>query len=328
MKPVVWGVLGVSTHYRLRVSAGLKKSDAVQLHAIASRDGARAEAAAKEQGFTHGYGSYEALLEDPAIEAVYIPLPNHMHLQWIKRAADAGKHILCEKPLGLNAGEVEEAIAYTRKKKVLLMEGFMYRFHPQWIRARELVAIGEVGTPTAVQGHFFYNNQNPGDIRNRPEAGGGGILDIGCYAVSSTRYLLGREPKRVVGLIQWDERFGTDRLASGILDFEDVQATFTVGTQTGAAQGVRLFGTGGSVEVVLPFNAYPDVPLAVHVRSGVGNRTVYTGPTDQYVEQFEAFSRAVRNGTEEPTPPEDALNNQKVLDALFRSGKSGSWEKV
>ncbi len=328
MKPTVWGVLSVSTHYRLRISDGLSRSTAVRMKAIASRDEGRATAAAAAQGFERGYGSYDALLADSEIEAVYIPLPNHLHLEWIKKAADAGKHILCEKPLGLNATEVEEAIEYTRKKGVLLMEAFMYRFHPQWVRVRQLVAIGEVGTPTAIQGHFFYNNQDPENIRNRADAGGGGIMDIGCYAVSSARFLLGREPKRVVSLIQWDERFGTDRLASGILDFGDVQATFTVGTQTGSAQGVRLFGTSGGIEVLLPFNAYPDVPLEVRVRTGVGERTIQTAATDQYVEQFEAFSRAVRQGDPAPTDPFDALNNQKVLDALLKSGKSGNWENV
>ncbi len=328
MRPVVWGVLGVSKHYKLRISTGLARSAAVRMKAIASRSESRAAAAASEQGFERGYGSYEALLADPEVEAVYIPLPNHLHLEWIKKTADAGKHVLCEKPLCLNATEVAEAVEYTRSKGVLLMEAFMYRFHPQWVRARELVAMGEVGTPTAVQGHFFYNNQDPDNIRNRKDAGGGGIMDIGCYAVSSARFLLGREPERVVSLIQWDERFGTDRLAGAILDFGDVQSTFIVGTQTGSAQGVRLFGTGGEIEIELPFNAYPDVPMVVNVQTGVGRRTIQAGPSDQYVEQFEAFSRAVRDGTAVPTDPEDALNNQKVLDALFRSGKSGKWERV
>jgi predicted dehydrogenase len=328
MKPVVWGVLSVSSHYRLRVSDGLSRSEQVRVKGIASRDEGRANAAAAEMGLQTGYGSYDALLADPEIEAVYIPLPNNLHLEWIKRAADAGKHILCEKPLGMNAAEVEEAIEYTRKKGVLMMEAFMYRFHPQWIRARQLVEIGEVGTPTAIQCNFFYDNQDPDNIRNRPETGGGAIMDIGCYAVSSARFLLGREPQRVVSLIQRDDRFGTDRLASGILDFGDVQATFTVGTQTGSAQGVQLFGTSGGIEVVLPFNAYPDVPLALRVHSGVGERTIDAGPSDQYVEQFEAFSRAVRQGGPVPTDPVDALNNQKVLDALFRSGKSGTWEEI
>lgn len=299
------------------------------MRGVASRSLPRAQAAAKEFGMATGYGSYEDLLADPAIEAVYNPLPNHMHLEWIKRAADAGKHILCEKPLGLNAAEVEEAIEYTRKKGVLLMEAFMYRFHPQWVRAKELVDMGEIGRVQAVQNHFFYNNRDPKNIRNRSDAGGGGILDIGCYAVSSARFMVGREPQRVISLVDWDADFGTDRLASGVLDFgEGVQATFTVGTQTYSQQKVQVFGSGGTLRVELPFNAFPDVPLAVHVETGVGHRTIHAGPADQYQIQFEAFSIAVREGGPVPTPIEDALNNQKVLDALFRSDKSGSWEAV
>ena len=319
----------MSSHYRLRVAAGLTRSDQLVVRGIASRDRARADTAAAEMGISQGYGSYQELLDDPEIEAVYIPLPNHLHLEWIKRAADAGKHVLCEKPLGLDAAQVQEAIDYTAAKGVLLMEAFMYRFHPQWRHARELVAIGEVGTPTAVHCSFFYNNRDPQNIRNRVETGGGALMDIGCYAVSSARFLLGREPDRVVGLLQRDEQFGTDRLSSGMSSIlAMLQAVFSVGTQTGAAQSVQLFGTGGNLRVELPFNAYTDVPLSVHVRSGIGPREVTVGPADQYRLQFEAFSQAVRGESSVLIPPEDAYNNQRVLDALFASGRSGHWEKL
>jgi len=219
MKPVRWGILGVSGHYRLRCSDPLRKLEEVSLHGIASRDAERAREAARELGIEKSYGSYEELLQDREIEAVYIPLPNHLHLPWIKACADAGKHVLCEKPLGLDARETAEAIAYTREKGVLLMEAFMYRFHPQWIRARELVRIGEIGEVTSIQSSFFYRNRDPDNIRNRKEAGGGGILDIGCYTVSSARFLTDREPRRVTALVQWDPDFKTDRLASALLDF-------------------------------------------------------------------------------------------------------------
>ena len=276
-----------------------------------------------------GYGGYEELLADPDIEAVYIPLPNHMHLEWVRRAADAGKHILCEKPLGLNAEEVQEAIDYTQAKGVLLMEAFMYRFHPQWVAARDLVAADEIGTVQAVHAHFFYRNTNPGDIRNQPEAGGGGILDIGCYAVSSSRLLMGREPRRVLARIDWDPSFGTDRLASGLLDFGDgAHGTFSVGTQTFGQQMVQAFGTGGSLRVELPFNAYPDVALRVHVATGIGERDIMSPAVDQYRLQFEAFSAAVRSGGPVPTPLDDALANQQVLDALFASARSGGWVEL
>ena len=328
MKPVRWGILGVSGHYTLRISVPLRSSQVVELAGIASRTEARAKEAAAALGIAQGYGSYESMLKDPSIEAIYIPLPNHMHLDWIKRCADNGKHVLCEKPLGLDAEQVEEAIDYTEKKGVRLMEAFMYRFHPQWVRARELVQCGEIGRVTAIQTSFFYNNTDPQNIRNRLEYGGGSVLDIGCYAVSSARFLLGKEPKRVVSLVQRDQQFGTDRLVSAVMDFGDVQANWSVGTQTYGQQRVQVFGTGGSIVVELPFNAFPDVPLSVHVRTGVDIRTVACGPADQYLLQFEAFSRAIREGASVPTPAADALANQRVLDAVFRSEQSGAWETV
>lgn len=328
MKTIRWGVISVSTHYHLRCSAGLKVARGLEMAAIASRDRSRAQAAAKEYGMAAAYGSYDELLADKSIDAVYIPLPNHMHLEWIKKSADAGKHILCEKPMGLSATEVEEAIDYTRKKGVLLMEAFMYRLHPQWVRARELVSIGEFGPVTSIQSHFFYNNRDPKNIRNQVDAGGGAIRDIGCYAVSSARFLLDREPKRVTSLLQYDPDFGTDRLGSVILDFGGVQASCIVGTQTWSHQKVDLFGSGGTLRVELPFNAYPDVPLSLTLETGIGHRVVETGPADQYQIEFEAFSDAIRGDRELPIPPEDALANQKVLDAIFESGTSGSWQAI
>ena len=328
MEPVRWGVLGVSTHYRLRVSTSLRELSRIELVGIASRDRSRAEEAARELAFSTGYGSYDDLLDDPTIEAVYIPLPNHLHLEWIKRAAEKGKHILCEKPLGLDANEVEEAISYTASRGVLLMEAFMYRFHPQWLRAREIVRVGEIGAPTAVHCNFFYNNQDPENIRNQKKAGGGALMDIGCYAVSSARFLLDAEPRRVIGVIDWDDRFETDRLTSGILDFGGVHSTFSVGTQTGSAQSVEVFGTDGSVRVVLPFNAFPDVPMELEIRTGVGERIYASDPVDQYQLQFEAFSEAIRSRGPAPTPIEDALQNQEILDAIFRSADTGRWIEV
>ena len=328
MKPVVWGVLSVSVHYGLRVHTYLGKSPLVQMHGVASRSKAKAEQAAREMGFHKAYGSYEELLADKEIEAVYIPLPNHMHAEWVKKAADAGKHILCEKPFALNAKEAEQAIAYAKGKGVLVMEAFMYRFHPQWTRAREIVKAGEIGAVHAVSTIFTYMLKDPTNIRNILSAGGGGIPDIGCYAVSSARFLLGREPLRVISLVHRDADLGTDILSSGILDFGTTRSMFTVGTQTFPSQRVDVYGSGGELSVLLPFNAYPDTPLQLSVTTGVGNRQVYAPATDQYVEMFEAFSRVVREGGTVPTPPEDAVANLKVLDALFKSEKSGGWEKV
>jgi predicted dehydrogenase len=328
MKPVVWGVLSVSSHYRLRVHTYVVKSPLVQMRAVASRARDKAQAFAAEFGFPKAYGSYEELLADKEVEAVYIPLPNHMHAEWVKKCADAGKHVLCEKPFALNAPEAEEAIRYAEKKGVRVMEAFMYRLHPQWQRAREIVKAGELGTVHAVHTLFSYMLTDPANIRNILSAGGGAIPDIGCYAVSTARFMMGREPTRVVSLVKRDPKFKTDILTSGILDFDGAQSVFTVGTQSFGWQKVDVIGSGGELRVHLPYNAYPDSPMKLTVTTGVGERNIFTQAADQYQQMFEGFSRAVRGEGEVPTPPQDAINNMKVLDALFRSEKSGAWEKV
>jgi len=328
MKPVVWGVLSDSTHYRLRVHANLRTSPIVELRAIASRSQEKAAAAAREFGMPKAYGSYEQLLADREIEAVYIPLPNAMHAEWVKKAAAAGKHILCEKPFAMDAPEAEKAIRYAEGKGVLVMEAFMYRFHPQWKRAREILATGEIGQVHSIHTLFTYMLKDPTNIRNILGAGGGAIPDIGCYAVSSARFLLGKEPERAISLVHRDPVLKTDILSSGILDFGTVRSVFTVATQTHPSQRVDVIGSGGELTIHLPFNAYPDVPLQVTVSTDIGTRNIFAPVSDQYVEMFEAFSRAVRGGGPVPTPPQDAIANMKVLDALFRSEKSGTWEKV
>jgi len=328
MKPVVWGILSVSGHYLRNVHTFLSKSPLVQLRGIASRSKQKAEDTARELGFPKACGSYEELLADKEIEAVYIPLPNHLHAEWVRKAADAGKHVLCEKPFAMNAGEAEQAIAHARSKGVLVMEAFMYRFHPQWKRAREILKAGEIGSVHAVSTFFTYMLKDPKNIRNILAAGGGAMPDIGCYAVSCARFLIGREPVRVISLVHRDPELGTDILSSGLLDFGTARSMFTVATQTHPWQRVDVLGSGGELSVLLPFNAYPDAPLQVSVSTGIGTRQVYTPATDQYVEMFEAFSRAVRGGGPAPTPPEDAIANMKVLDAVFKSEKSGAWEKV
>ena len=328
MKPVVWGVLSVSEHYRLRVHTYVAKSPLLQMRAVASRSRDRAEAFAREFGFPRAYGSYEELVADKEIEAVYIPLPNHLHAEWIKKCADAGKHVLCEKPIALDARQAEDAIRYAEKKGVRVMEAFMYRLHPQWQRAREIVKAGELGEIRSVHTLYTYMLKDPSNIRNVASMGGGGILDIGCYAVSSARFLIGREPIRVVSLVHRDPGFTTDVLASGILDFGVARSVFTVGTQTFSWQKVDVIGSGGELRIHLPFNAYPDAPMRLTVTAGVGERNIFTSAADQYQQMFEGFSKAVRGEGDVPTPPQDAINNMKVLDALFRSEKSGSWEKV
>jgi predicted dehydrogenase len=328
MKPVTWGILGVSTHYRLRVHAPLSRSAELTVRAIASRSAERAREAAASFAIPRAYGSYEELLADREVEAVYIPLPNHLHAAWVKKAADAGKHVLCEKPFALNAEEAAEAVDHARRRGVLLMEAFMYRLHPQWQRAREILRTGELGAVHAVHTIFTYANLDPANIRNIAEAGGGALYDIGCYAVSASRFLLDREPLRVAALVRRDPRFSTDALASAILDFGGARALFTVGTQTFPFQRVQVFGSSGALTVTLPFNAYPDVPEELVVQTSIGTRTIALAVADQYGLLFEAFSRAVRAGGPVPTDPADAVANMKVLDAVTRSERSGGWERV
>jgi predicted dehydrogenase len=324
------GVLGCSRHYSLRVAVPLASSLLIEPYAVASRNQEKARNYARQWGFKKFYGSYEELLVDPDIDFIFCPLPNHLHLEYIKKSADAGKPILCEKPLGLNAKEAVEAADYYKKKNILLMEAFMYRFHPQWIRAAEIVKSGELGTVMTTAGIFSYNNTDGKDIRNNAETGGGGILDIGCYTVSTARLLMQAEPQQVMCTLKRDAAFKTDIFASALLDFGDGRvSTFTVSTQLYPWQRIRAVGTRGTLAVEVPFNMYGDVPGRVHVSTGVGSRTIETEIADQYLLQFDAFAAAVaEHRNEAPTPIADAIANMAVLDALFASAESGRWEQV
>jgi predicted dehydrogenase len=325
MKKIKFGILGVSRHFILRISSGLSRSSIVEMHGLASRRPEHARIWAAKLSIPKWYGSYQELLDDPEIDAVFIPLPNHLHEEWIKKAADAGKHILCEKPLTLTAAQAQAAIAHCKKAGVKLMEAFMYKFHPQWRRAQELSSVGEIGKLRFVHTFFCYSNSNPRDIRNNPEMGGGALYDIGCYAISAARFLFQKEPVRVLCVLTRDPDFKTDILTSGILDFGEERATFSVSTQTFNHQQVVLLGSNGRIRIQLPFNMYPDVPAELFVTTGIGTRCIKTGPCDQYRAEFEEFAQAVINDTEPPVPPADAVNNMKVIDALFKSAESGEW---
>jgi predicted dehydrogenase len=327
MKPVRWGVLGVADHFVKRVYQPLAGSPLVEISAIASRSAERARSAAERLGIGGSYGSYEELVADRSIEAVYIPLPNHLHAEWIRRAADAGKHVLCEKPLAMNAGEAQACLDHARRRGVLLMEAFMYRFHPQWRRVFELVRRGEIGAVRAVHTILTYVNTNPANIRNILSVGGGALMDIGCYAISVPRWLFQAEPERVVALISRDPYSGTDILSSAILDFGQGRSLFTVATQVYSAQRVEVFGTGGRICIWVPINAPSDARARLTVTTPQGDREPELPLADQYGLEFEEFSRALREGRPAPTPPEDAVANQKVLDALLASERSGGWER-
>jgi predicted dehydrogenase len=326
--------MSVSGHYLLRIHNPLSSIAEARIAAIASRGKERAAEAAARLGIPKSYGSYEELLADPGVEAVYIPLPNNLHAEWATAALKAGKHVLCEKPIAMDSAQTKAMAAVAAEKGRLLMEAFMYRFHPQWVRAREIIASGELGELRAIQSWFTYNNSDPSNIRNKPETGGGALYDIGCYAVSSARFLAqaGRgsraEPGRVIYIADRDPGFGTDVLGTGILDFGDsLRATFHVGTMAFPVQRVEVVGTHGSLAVVLPFNAFSDVSLALEVTTGLGTRRIEAGPVDQYALMFAAFSKAIRDKTAAPTPIEDGVANMAALDALFRSEKSGVWAK-
>jgi len=332
MKPVAWGVISTAKIGLGRVLPGMRKSAWCDLRAIASRNEASARKAADALGIPVAYGSYEALLADPAIEAIYNPLPNHLHVPLTLQAAAAGKHVLCEKPIALTA---DEAVALrSAAGSVLIAEAFMVRFHPQWLRARELVRDGRIGTLRAVQMAFGYNNVDPANVRNRADIGGGGLYDIGCYAIVAGRWFLEAEPTRAVALVDRDPTFRTDRLTSGLVDFGDGRRLdFTVSTQIAPFQRLQLLGTKGRIEIPIPVNAPQGQPTRLLIddcRSldGAGITTETLAASDQYQLQGEAFSRAVRGEIALPYGVDDAIANMRVIDALFRSETSGRWESV
>jgi len=327
MKPVRWGMIGVGKHLTMRVLPTLRNSAVVEICGIASRSPEKAGVISQQYG-AQAYSSYQDVLADSSIEAVFISLPNHIHLEWIKKSADAGKHILCEKPLTMNEQETNEAFEYAREKGIFLMEAFMYRFHPLWAKTRELVLSGAIGPLQSVHTFFFYNNTDPKNIRNRLELGGGALYDIGCYAISVARYLFDAKPLRVLGLFNRDESFGTDILTSGIMDFGKGQASFTVGTQTAPHQKVEILGSDGKIVISPPFNIPNDIPAKIILETSDGIQEINCDTVDQYRIQFESFSAYLRQGGELPLSPDDTINNIKVIDALFASEKSGVWETI
>ena len=309
----------------------MQKGDWVEVSAIASRDLHKAEEAARALGIAKAYGSYEELLADPQIEAVYNPLPNQLHVPWSIKAAEAGKHVLCEKPISMTVAEARTLLDVQQRTGVTIGEAFMVRTHPQWLRARELVASGRIGSLRSIQGFFSYFNTDPKNIRNIPETGGGGLMDIGCYPINTSRFLFGEEPWRVSGVMDKDPTFQTDRLTSAILEFPSGQASFTCSTQLVPYQRMQILGTKGRIEIEVPFNAPNDRPCRIFIDDGRdlfgGGITVETFRTcDQYTIQGDVFSRALREGTEVPVPLVDAIKNMAVIEAVFRSAESGSWE--
>jgi len=326
MRKLRWGVLSTARIGMNAVVPALQMCRNGEVVAIASREQVKAEAAAARLGIATAHGSYEALLADPQVEAVYNPLPNHLHVPWSIQALEAGKHVLCEKPIALNAAEAVQLIQAARLRRELkVMEAFMYRFHPQWLTIRELLAAGQIGRLTTIYSTFTYHNLNPEDYRNVPEYGGGGLLDIGCYSISSSRWLFGAEPRRVFGHVEYDPTFKIDRLASAILDFGVGSATFTCATQVPPDQCQDLYGTLGRIAIEAPFTPPPDGPACARLHTLDETRQLISPAANQYQLMGEAFAEAVFSGAEVPTPLEDAHANLKVIDAVFESGELGRW---
>jgi len=334
VQPVKWGIIGVAKIGMEKVIPAMQQAEGVEIVGIASRDPARAEAARQQLGIEKAYGSYEALLADPEIEAVYNPLPNHLHVPWTAKALEAGKHVLCEKPLGMNAHEAATLIEARNSSGKLLQEAFMVKCHPQWLKAKELIEAGRIGDARAASGIFCYHNADPENVRNKADIGGGGILDIGCYMTLMSRWMLGADPDRVVASIERDRRFGTDRLASALFAFADGrQAAWTTSTQLALAQSFTVLGTEGRITVEIPCNAPPDQPTRIIVDDGSdlagGGAEVIEFPVcNQYGLQGTMFSRAVRGQGELAMTLEDSIHNMRVLDALFASEATGGWVTV
>ena len=326
MTPVRWGILSTALIGTQKVIPAMLKSTSLLVDAIASRDLATAQAVADKLGIATAHGSYEALLADPSIEAIYNPLPNHLHVPMTLAAAQAGKHVLCEKPMSMNAAELEVLRPFT--SEVHIQEAFMVRSHPQWSLAREHVRRGEIGELRFMQVPFSYYNVDASNIRNRPDAGGGALYDIGCYAIVAGRWFFECEPERVAATIDRDPAFGTDRSTSGVLDFGGGrQQVFSVSTQATRWQRILLVGSKGRIEIEIPFNAPQDAPTRYWVDAGAGVSEVTVPSADQYQLQAEAFSQRIRSQKPDSSGLDDAACNMRVIDALFASARSGQFER-
>lgn len=328
---VRWGVLSTAAIGLKKVIPAMQKGEWTHIAAIASRDLGKATETAHQLGIEKAYGSYEELLADPHIDAVYNPLPNNLHVPWTIKAAEAGKHVLCEKPLSMTVAEARTLLEVQQRTGVKIGEAFMVRTHPQWLRVRELIAEGRIGELRSIQGFFSYFNINPANIRNIPEAGGGALMDIGCYPINISRFLFDEEPAKVLAVAERDPQMKTDRLTSAILDFPSGQAIFTCSTQLVPYQRINIFGTKGRIEVEIPFNAPPDKPTRISIDDGRdvfgSGITTETFPIcDQYTIQGDTFSRAILDNKQVPVPLDDAIKNMAVIESVFRSAASGKAE--
>lgn len=326
MRKVRWGQLSTANIGLKKVLPGMMQSRYCEIVGISSRDIESARTAAKELKIPKAYGSYEDMLADPEIEAVYNPLPNHLHVPWSIKALEAGKHVLCEKPIGMTAADGQKLADAAKKYPHLkVMEAFMYRHHPQWQRAKQFVDEGKIGELRTIHSFFSYFNVDPNNIRNRADIGGGGLMDIGCYNISLSRFIFKQEPTRVVAIVEYDPQLRTDRLASGIMDFGTGTATFTCSTQLSPYQRAIMYGTKGRVEIEIPFNAPPDKPCKMWYQHDGTVEEIVLPTTDQYAAQGDLMSLAILNDTPVPTPLTDAVANMRVLEAVIDSSRRSAW---
>ena len=325
-----WGILSTASIARTKVIPALQNGEYTNVVAIASRDFAKAQQTASALRIPTAYGSYEELIADPNVDVIYNPLPNHLHVPWTIRAAEAGKHVLCEKPISLTAKEAETLLAVRSRTGVKIGEAFMIRSYHQWLRVRELLTEGRIGELRSIVGFFSYFDTDPSGITNQAAYGGGALLDIGCYLVHASRFAFGQMPTRVVAVIDRDPQMQIDRLTSAILDFPGGQSIFTCSTQLVPYQRIHFLGTSGRIEIEVPFNAPMDRPTRLFIDDsgglfGEGITTESFPVSDQYTLQGDAFSKAILDGTGVPVSVEDAIGNMAVIDAIFSSAKSGQW---
>ncbi len=331
IEKVRWGILGAANIAIKKVIPAMQNGKLCRITAIASRNFEKAKHAAAQLNIPKFYGSYEDLLNDAEIEAVYIPLPNHLHFEWSTKAATAGKHVLCEKPISLNAGEVRRLIEVRDRTGVKIQEAFMVRTHPKWLKVRDFVRQGRIGKLRAIAGFFSYFNDDVSNIRNKPAMGGGGLMDIGCYCINLARFIFESEPQRVSGLIERDENTGIDKLTSAMLSFPIGQATFTCSTQLVPYQRIQLFGTNGRIEVQIPVNIPLETPTRIFIDDGSdlygkNIQTIEFAAVNQFTIQGDLFSQAIRENTEQSITLEDSFANMSAIEAIFRSAESGNWE--
>ena len=326
-----WGILGVAKIAIDKVIPAIQAGHTGQVVAIASRSIAKAQAAAARFTIPRAYGSYEELLADPEVDAIYNPLPNHLHVPWSIRALEAGKHVLCEKPIARDAAEASQLLAARERTGRLVQEAAMVRTHPRWLGAREIVRSGRIGELRAMAGFFSYFNDSPANVRHQPDMGGGGLLDIGFYPITMARFIFEAEPVRVMGLLEIDPRFGVDRLTSAILEFSRGHAVFTCSTQLVPYQNLEIFGTRGRIGIEIPWSMPHERPSRLVVDEGsraVGEAAeeVWFPACDQWGVLCDRFCEAIAKGESAPLPIEDAVANMRVIDAVFRSAQSGRWQ--